>query len=230
MKNHQSSRRMFIGAMALGTTASTMAAVTGPLRPWYSKLSEVENETAEVGEAEAWFKKIKGTHRTVFDGSMPHDGLPVIWNWAYYLSNNETGSPDSDITAMTVLRHDAIPFALHSDVWKKYKLGEVFKINDNATQKPSLRNPYFEPQEGDMPMPSIDGIKRMQERGAMFCVCNLAIMVYSGIVAQKMGLDPTEVYNEWVDAVLPGIQLVPSGVWALDRAQEHGCSYIYAGG
>ncbi|WP_036383616.1 Tat (twin-arginine translocation) pathway signal sequence containing protein [Muricauda sp. MAR_2010_75] len=229
MKDHQS-RRMFIGTLALGTTASTMAAVTNPLSPWYPKLSEAENEALEVSDAEAWFKKIKGTHRTVFDGSMPHNGFPVIWNWAFYLSNNETGSPDSDITAMTVLRHDAIPFALHSDIWKKYKLGEVFKINDNATQKPSLRNPYFEPQEGDLPLPIIDGIKRLQERGAMFCVCNLAITVYSSVAAQKMGLDPKEVYDEWVDAILPGIQLVPSGVWALGRAQEHGCSYIYAGG
>ena len=63
----------------------------------------------------------------------------------------------------------------------------------------------------------------------MFCVCNLALNVYSGAVAQQMGQDPTEVYEEWKDAVLPGIQLVPSGVWALGRAQEEGCGYIFAG-
>tara|TARA_R110000868_G_scaffold9349_10_gene46831 strand:+ start:9370 stop:9507 length:138 start_codon:yes stop_codon:yes gene_type:complete len=44
-----------------------------------------------------------------------------------------------------------------------------------------------------------------------------------------MGLDPQETYQEWVDAVQPGIQIVPSGVWALGRAQENGCGYIFAG-
>ena len=182
-----------------------------------------------MAEADDWFKNIKGTHRIVYDGSTPHDGFPIIWNWAFYLSNNETGSVDDDITAMTVLRHNAIPFALKSEVWEKYKLGEVFGVNDNATKAPALRNPYYEPKEGDFPMPVIQGIKEMQERGAMFCVCNLALSVYSGAVAQKMELDPKKVYQEWVDAVQPGIQIVPSGVWALGRAQQNGCGYIFAG-
>jgi intracellular sulfur oxidation DsrE/DsrF family protein len=30
--------------------------------------------------------------------------------------------------------------------------------------------------------------------------------------------------------VHPGIQVVPSGVWALERAQKHGCAYVFAGG
>ena len=44
-----------------------------------------------------------------------------------------------------------------------------------------------------------------------------------------MNLNPVDVYTEWIKHLLPGVQLVPSGVWALGRAQEHGCGYIYAG-
>jgi hypothetical protein len=44
-----------------------------------------------------------------------------------------------------------------------------------------------------------------------------------------MKLDPAEVRKDWVSGVLPGIQLVPSGVWALGRAQEKQCGYIFAG-
>ena len=69
----------------------------------------------------------------------------------------------------------------------------------------------------------------MQERGALFCVCNLAISVYSGVIANQMQLDPKKVQEEMIAGVLPGIQLVPSGVWALGRAQENGCGYIFAG-
>lgn len=214
-----------MGAVMLGATAGTFSVFTNPLYAGMAQANE-----AMMGDSDSWFKNIKGSHRIVYDGSTAYGGFPVIWNWAFYLTNNESGSPDDDITAMTVLRHDAIPLALHSDLWKKYKLGAMFHVMNNKTQTPYERNPFYEPQEGDFPLPMIQGIKDMQARGAMFCVCNLALSVYSGAAAQQMDLDPKEVYDEWVASVLPDVQVVPSGVWALGRAQEHGCGYIYAGG
>lgn len=221
---NENTRRKFIGALALGATATTLGVLTNPIYAKSAKAIEIE-----FNDSEKWFKKIKGSHRIVYDGSTPHDGFPIIWNWAYYLSNNETGTADKDMTAMTVLRHSALGLALEDRLWKKYNLGVVFNVTDNSTGKPSLRNPYYEPKDGDFPLSIIDGIKRLQERGAMFCVCDLATKVYSNAVAQQMNLDPAEVYEDWVSGILPGIQPVPSGVWALGRAQENGCGYIFAG-
>lgn len=218
------SRRQFIGALALGATASTIGVLTNPI---YAKSPSAE--LSVLNNADDWFKNIKGTHRIVYDGSTPHGGFPIIWNWAFYMTNNGTGTDDNDMTAMTVLRHSALGLALEDRLWEKYHLGEVFGVKDNATGKPSLRNPYYEPKEGDFPMPGIDGIKRLQERGALFCACDLATKVYSNAVAKQMNLDPTEVYEDWVSGILPGIQSVPSGVWALGRAQKNGCGYIFAG-
>ena len=195
--NNENSRRQFLGALALGATASTISMLANPI---YANTEAFNIKTMD--DAEEWFKNIKGSHRITYDGSTPHGGLPIVWTWAYYLTNNGTGTADEDMTAVTVLRHKAIPFALEDRLWEKYKLGEFFGIN---------------------------GLKRMQERGAMFCVCNLALNVYSGFVAKGMSMDPTEVYNDFVSGVLPGIQIVPSGVWALGRAQENGCGYIFAG-
>lgn len=79
-------------------------------------------------------------------------------------------------------------------------------------------------------MPQIQGIKDLQARGAMFCVCDLAIQVYGGAIAGQMNLDAGDVYKDMISGVHPGIQVVPSGVWALGRAQEHGCAYVFAGG
>ena len=63
----------------------------------------------------------------------------------------------------------------------------------------------------------------------MFCVCNAALTVYSAAAAMQMGLKGEDVKKDWTSGLLPGIQVVPSGVWALGRAQEKGCSYIFAG-
>jgi intracellular sulfur oxidation DsrE/DsrF family protein len=133
------------------------------------------------------------------------------------------------MTAVCVFRHNAAPFALSDSIWAKYKLGEMFSIEDNRTKKPATRNSYFDAKDGDFIINGVDGIQKMQSRGAMFCVCNLALSVYSGFAAAKFGLDPEAVRKEWVDGVLPGIQIVPAGIWALDRAQENGCSYVFAG-
>jgi intracellular sulfur oxidation DsrE/DsrF family protein len=219
------SRRRFLGNLAAGTTLAGFASISHVLE------ASTPIDTKLVGEADAWLKNgIKGSHRIVFDGSEPHEALPVIWNWAYYLTNNQTGTSDDDMTGMSVLRHNAIPFAMKDELWSKYKFGEVFKVTDNIAKAPALRNPYYEPKEGDFPMPGIDGIKRMQERGALFCVCDLALTVYSSFIAQTMKMKPEDVKAEWVAGVHPGVQIVPSGVWALGRAQEYGCGYIYAGG
>jgi intracellular sulfur oxidation DsrE/DsrF family protein len=53
--------------------------------------------------------------------------------------------------------------------------------------------------------------------------------VYSSAVATKMKLDPAAVKKDWIAGLLPGVQLVPSGVMAVSRAQEFGARYIFAG-
>ena len=44
-----------------------------------------------------------------------------------------------------------------------------------------------------------------------------------------MNLDSYEVYNEFKDHIIEGIQTVPTGVWALGEVQAKGCGYIFAG-
>ncbi|MBD0831793.1 Tat (twin-arginine translocation) pathway signal sequence containing protein [Aestuariibaculum sp. TT11] len=223
MPTTNNSRRQFLGALAMGATASTLSVLTNPI---YAETSQFDD--IKIKETSDWFDQIKGTHRVVYDGSTPHFGLPILWNWAFYLSNNETGSPDSDITAMSVLRHRGLCLAFNDDIWKKYELGAFFDVKDH-TKDFAVRNPFFEPEDGDYPINGPGGIKSLSERGAMFCACDLATKVYSNKLAEKMGLDPGEVYQDWVNGLIKNVKLVPSGVWALERAQAHNCAYIFAG-
>ncbi|HEX5172250.1 MAG TPA: hypothetical protein VFW11_23905, partial [Cyclobacteriaceae bacterium] len=62
-----------------------------------------------------------------------------------------------------------------------------------------------------------------------FCVCNAAMTVFSAATAEATKQDPAAVKKEWEAGLIPGIQIVPSGVWAVGRAQEKGCAYIFAG-
>ncbi len=91
----------------------------------------------------------------------------------------------------------------------------------------------MKPKQVDFKLPgfgNVDiGINELQASGVMFAVCEAAISVYSTVVADKMKMDADAVKKDWMSGLLPGIQPVPSGVWALGRAQENGCGYIFAG-
>ena len=145
-----------------------------------------------------------------------------------------TGTPEKDSNVVVILRHNAIPFAMNSSLWTKYNFGQVFKVNDDATKTVAVKNAFWKPGKGDFKIPGVGevaiGINELQDSGVMFCVCNMALTVYSSAVSQANNMKQEDVYNEWKKGLLPGVQIVPSGVWAVGRAQEHGCAYCFAGG
>jgi len=42
-------------------------------------------------------------------------------------------------------------------------------------------------------------------------------------------VDKDTAKKEWTAGVVPGVTILPSGVWGVNRAQEKGCTYCYAG-
>jgi intracellular sulfur oxidation DsrE/DsrF family protein len=209
----------------------TMAAGAAGLSFLSSPLlaNNAQPDTALVEDADAWFKKIKGKHKIVYDAPEPHEGFPIIWSWVFYKTNNATGTPDNELTAVVVLRHSAIPFAMEDKLWEKYKFGEAFKINDPSTSAPAVKNPFYVPEAPMWKEFGIEGIKQLQARGVMFCVCDMALTVNAHFTAKAMNANAEEIKKEWVAGLLPGVQIVPSGVWAIGRAQEKGCAYCFAG-
>jgi intracellular sulfur oxidation DsrE/DsrF family protein len=218
-------RRQFLGTLTAG--AATMG--MGLLTPFQN----LQAGNPDVAGPDEWFNQIKGKHRIVFDCTRPHELMPFVWPRVFLVTNQATGTPEKDCNVVVVLRHDAIPYAMQSSLWSKYKFGELFKADDPATKKPSDRNPFEKPAKGEYKIPGFGevpiGINELQQSGVMFCVCDAALTVYSAAVAGGMNLNAADVKKEWVAGLLPGIQVVPSGVWAVGRAQEHGCSYCFAG-
>jgi intracellular sulfur oxidation DsrE/DsrF family protein len=223
-----SERRDFLKQVATGAAAIGLTMLAPPISLQASPLRETSSE-----DADAWFNKVKGKHRMVFDVTKPNEAMPFAWPKVFLLTNAATGTPETDAGVVVVLRHNGIPYAMESRLWEKYKFGEFFKINDDKTKAPSIRNMFWQPKPGDFQIPGVGnvdiGINDLQASGVMFCVCDMALTVLSAVTAQKMSMDPATVKKDWLSGILPGIQVVPSGVWALGRAQEHGCTYCYAG-
>jgi len=175
-----------------------------------------------------WLDSIPGTHKQLYDMPEVNQGMGLVWSWAFLTTGAPAyGVPEKDLGVVIVLRHNAIPLALTDSAWTKYKLGEVFKIEDPDTHAPAVRNPFYR-MPGAFAVPEA-ALQKLIARGVKVAVCNLAITISSGMVAQKMGLRHDDVNRDWIDAVFAGIQVVPSGVVACNGAASRGCAYVFAG-
>lgn len=225
-----SSRRNFLGALAAGTATFSISTLASPLT---ASAKSMEEKFRPANDPEAWLQKLNGKHKMVFDVTQPHGIFPFAWPRVFLMTNTMTGTPEKESNVVVVLRHDAIPYAMENRLWEAYNFGEVFKVTDPATNTTSKRNPFWQPKSGDFKVPGIGevaiGINELQQSGVIFVVCDAAMTVYSAAVAQKTGKEAAAVKRDWVSGLLPGITVVPSGVWALGRAQEKGCGYCFAG-
>ena len=209
-------RRGFLGRIAAAAAAAGLSSAVP------SRLSAETPDMSADPALDAWFGKIKGKHKMVFDTPEPNSGMAAIWP-RVYLDTMAANYP-GEATAVIILRHAGIPLGMNDGLWSKYKLGEMFMIKDGEVA--ATRNPYAKITH--LPLPGL-GIASLLEKGILVGVCDVALTVYSSGAGQKMGIDPATVKKEWIAGLLPGVQVVPSGVLGVARAQELGCAYCFAG-
>src|SRR5216117_3180139 len=168
-------RRGFLGRLA-ATAAAGVAGLT-PLRLEAQPPVHEPILGAADPSFETWLNRITGKHKMIFDAPEPNSGMPVVWPRVWLNGNNENyGTKDADNSAVVVLRHGAIPIAMQDAMWAKYKLGEVFKLNDGTA--PATRNTFAKP----ILLPGT-GVEQLLVKGVLIGVCNVALTVYSGAVA-----------------------------------------------
>jgi len=223
--NRPTHRRSFLSSLAAGATALGLGALVP--RGVVAQPTSGARRTGD-SDLDAWLDKITGKHKQVYDMPEANGGIGLAWSRVFYMTNEETGVPASDVTVAVVLRHGAIPLAMPDAMWAKYKLGEELNITDPETGAPSVRNPFYREPKTGSPLPGM-AIESLMASGTLFGVCHMAIKVVSGSIAGKMNTTAEEVAADMVANLIPGVQLLPSGVWAVNRTQERGCTYCFAG-
>ena len=63
-------------------------------------------------------------------------------------------------------------------------------------------------------------------RGAIVLCCNLALMRMAGALAKAEGITKEQSQAALVDALVPGVVRMPSGIFATTRAEEAGCNFL----
>jgi hypothetical protein len=179
------------------------------------------NAQPAQGDGPNWPGELKGRHKQLFDVYAINDGFPLGFT-------NNFITPNESATAVMIFRHQGLPYALNHSIWSKYRVGETFKIIDPETKGPATKNPWFEPKPGVLGNPNAS-LDRLIARGAVVGCCGVALRGQSGRLAQNAGVTAEEAYKEFAANLLPGMTILPSGTWGVNRAQEAGCTYCAGG-
>ncbi|MEO5511009.1 MAG: hypothetical protein ABIV28_02695 [Longimicrobiales bacterium] len=219
-------RREFLGiAGATGLLAATgnPLSAEAPERP----LTNGERHPAPVSATwdMGWVDKVNGKQRAIFDSPGVSDGAALFRAVMWMNQHKEVyGTPRTDMSAVVVFRHEGIVLAMKSEYWKTYKVGKEMKMKDEKG-KDVVKNPIEGPTDG-AESKSPYNIPGFIAAGGIVLACNLA---FGGLVAEVRQKE--KLTREQADAkvralLIPGVQLMPSGVFAALRAQEAGCNYI----
>jgi intracellular sulfur oxidation DsrE/DsrF family protein len=221
MKEQTTHRRGFITTLLGGAAAFSLSSVLAP-----AKVQAQNAVPSGVGgESEKWFTQLEGKkHKMVFDMTKHNHGACIGWALTLMDTYNDMEIPDKDLSIIIVLRYAGFGFAFGDPLWKKYGFGKRLELKDDETGKMALRNIY-----GKCKTEDDDCIELFQKRGGMVAVCGKSIEGSAEGLAKQLKLKKEDVHKEFMDNLLPGIQVVPSGIWALNRSQELGCTFCFGG-
>ncbi len=178
----------------------------------------------------SWTSKVSGAHRTVFDSPEVSEGLGLLRTLVWIKDYGDVyGAAPSDMSAVVVLRHNAIWMVMNDEFWAHHGVGSVTKIRDPKTKLPIKRNPFLGPTPfADLPPQVADHVLTKVLGVATVLACNLAFQDVVEKVKPMTGGDETKARAMALEHLVPGIILQPSGVFAVTRAQEAGCQYMLA--
>jgi hypothetical protein len=199
-----------VGAAALGVSGLVAAADA--------------RANTRLADGADWPGKLRGRHRQVVDGYQISNGGPLQYAHNFLASDPAPGASQ----VVLILRDGALPVALDSTIWAKYRIGEAFKIIDPETNAPAIKNPFLHPKPGILRSDE-SAIDRLLAAGAVIGACDVALHAQSRKLAHNAGVSAEDAAKEWAANVVPGVTVIRSGVWGVNRAQEAGCTYCSGG-
>jgi hypothetical protein len=176
----------------------------------------------------SWIDRLASAqYRVVFNASEVSDGA-VLSFAASFLDDYRTvhGTTDLQTRPVAVFRRLGTPMALDDALWERYAIGEDLKIRDPDTRAFATRNVFWKPRTGATGWEAQTALEPLQRRGLITLVCNVAIGNWASMMARRHQRDPEAVKADVRDHLVPGAIIVPSGIYALIRAQNAGCAFM----
>lgn len=180
----------------------------------------------------SWLQRIDRPRRAVFDCAEIEEGVAlhhVRVALAHYAEVEH--ATDAEWSIVLTIRHDAVPMLLNDAMWAKYPfLGRSTALKDPASGKRPARNPFLNanvrPDDRHGLIWPDGGLDTLVQRGVIVLACGMALRRLAGELARDTKRDPKAVHEEVLANLVPGVYVLPSGIFATLRAEEAGCRFF----
>jgi intracellular sulfur oxidation DsrE/DsrF family protein len=217
--------RLAAGAIAIGLTGSAPRAMAAET---ISRL--------DIRPSDAWLKAVTGKHRQFFDMPNHQNGMGLLHARNYLNTMRDTyGVKHPDVTAVVGLYGMSTMLGFNDSMWQKYGVANPIKVMDGSNA-PATSNVFYKAPDGaanlsvsgaPIAIPADSSISALQDRGAVFILCNNAFNVWMGLLGGGDAAKAAALRKDFEANMLPGVFLVPAMVVAVNQAQTHGCTYMY---
>jgi intracellular sulfur oxidation DsrE/DsrF family protein len=235
MAEFRSDRRQLIGAGVLIAGAGLAAACSSGAKGSDTAAASWEPTPENL---DSWLDKPGTRHRMVFDSLTGEGGAEALDFANNFIHVNESayGLKPEQLGVVVILRHMSTPYGYNQAMWAKYGKGfaEKMGLKGEAAKKAATTNPLQAasamldaPPKG-MEWVNQNSLPDLAGKGVRFAVCGLATKAIAGMIAGKTG-NADAIETEFKANLVPGALIVPAGISALNRAQEHGYTFAYIG-
>ncbi|MGQ0646309.1 MAG: hypothetical protein ACT4P7_01990 [Gemmatimonadaceae bacterium] len=222
----ETSRRDFVQHLVAGTVGLSGVAALGNTLPPDLRGAVHQGIAWDL----SWAGKLKGRYKACFDCSEVESGYGV-WRLSAWAGQymDVVKATAAELSPVLILRHNAIALAMQQSFWDRYGLGKTKSVTHPLTNAPTDKNPALLDEKDGIPAPfNQAGVHKQLARGVTVLACNLALQDCVELVKKADGVSDDEARKRAVAAMIPGVILQPSGVFAAVRAQEAGCAYVKA--
>jgi intracellular sulfur oxidation DsrE/DsrF family protein len=143
----------------------------------------------------------------------------------FYLANESGyGLKPNTLGVLIILRAMSTPLGYNDAIWTKYgeSLAKFMELDGDAAKRAATHNPLYTGggREGDAVT-----LASLEQKGARFAVCGSATRGIAAMLAKEAAKSAPEVEAEIKTNLVPHAQIVPAGIVAVNRAQEHGYAF-----
>jgi intracellular sulfur oxidation DsrE/DsrF family protein len=235
MEDFRADRRRVMGGAVILAGAGLAAACSSGAKGSGTSAAAWEPTDENI---DSWLDKPGTRHRMVFDSLTGEGGAEALdfANNFIHVNESDYALKPEQLGVVVIFRHMATPYGYNQAVWAKYGKGlaEKMKLTGDSAKRAATTNPLLaaapmleSPPKG-MEWINQNSLSDLSGKGVRFAVCGLATKAIAGMVAGKTG-NADAIEAEFKSNLVPGALIVPAGISALNRAQEHGYTLAYIG-
>jgi intracellular sulfur oxidation DsrE/DsrF family protein len=173
----------------------------------------------------SWLERLAGArYRVVFNANVIDDGGVFSYVSTFLDHFHDVhNTTDAETVPVVVFRRLGTSMAANDHLWDRYEVGADSKIDDPDTKSPARRNVFWRAGRSGGNSATIE---TLHKRGMVSLVCNVSLGNMGRRWAERTQQDIDQVQAEVRANLVPGAIVVPSGIYALIRAQNAGCAFM----